>query len=139
LRFDLWAYNRSKRCFFILELEIRRRSPEENVSKVAKVLEYRWKPHILMFQIFSPIRSDRKERCLNEAERLSREYPRQFRYEQLELDIQPRRLRQMLRAFVMDKHRARRHYSQELRKEAERITARVIARTYQAKRVLHLI
>lgn len=129
-KFDVYAYNKRKRRIAIWELEIKRQYSETNVDKIDKILNFKWKPTIFMFHIFSPIRRSEKTYCLNEARKLKRKYPRKFLYTQLDIKIPRARFRRMLDAFQSNKYYAKQYYGPELKREIKRIVNKTFAKLH---------
>jgi len=88
-RFDMYAYSRKARTFLIWELEINNNleSCINNVKKIRKVLNLKWKPYVHMFHIFSPFCKSYKNICQKEANKQKKKSPLRFNYIQFDIKI----------------------------------------------------
>ena len=121
--FDVYSYRRWRnRRFAIWEIEVHSGHFRNNVTKLQKVLRFKWEPTVFLFHIFSPCYYPvEKGQCADLAMKLGKKYPRRFVYEQIELQIPYERFERMVEYFESNKYAAKQYYGHDLKREASRI------------------
>lgn len=125
--FDLWFHKKAV-GFVIIETEMVGWHDHYNVEKLKEIgiLRWKWRPRVVLFQIFSPFykkgkgRIEEKNYCVKLGKRLRRRH-RNFWYYPIDMEIDRERFERMVDYFQKSRYAAKQYYGHQLRREMRRL------------------